>query len=205
MNAATGRFQLNFKRNVGAVSEEIRKCEPAKLEDWQEYYFRQVYPIEHLEELGRKLYVKITEVIHAEVSAITEQDCIDYIRNLVIERTFEGYLTEKTTVYEQLQNILGVEIQPAPDAWDRLYNVDFSVAVGNSFIGLQIKPMTFFNASEHYKWREVQKTTHEKFHKKFGGAVFTVVSVKRGAERVIANPEIIAEIKQEINRLNQLN
>ena len=152
-----------------------------------------------------KLYVKITEVIHAEVNAITEQDCIDYIRNLVIERTFNGYLTEKVTVYEQLQSIVGVEIQPAPDEWDRLYNVDFSVAVGSSFIGLQIKPMTFFNASEHYKWREVQKTTHQKFQKKFGGAVFTVVSVKRGAEKVIANPEIIAEIQQEIDRLNQLN
>ncbi len=33
LNAATGRFQLNFKRNVGAVAEEIRKCEPQTLED----------------------------------------------------------------------------------------------------------------------------------------------------------------------------
>jgi MjaI restriction endonuclease len=102
LNATTGRYQLNFKRNVGAVAEEIRKCEPKTLEEWQEYYFRHVYPPEHLEELGRKLYVKVTEVIQAEVNAITEQDCIDYIRNFVISRTFEGYLTEKTTVYERL-------------------------------------------------------------------------------------------------------
>ena len=42
LNAATGRFQLNFKRNVGAVAEEIRKCEPQTLEDWQTYYFASV-------------------------------------------------------------------------------------------------------------------------------------------------------------------
>ena len=202
LNASTGRFQLNFKRNVGAVAEEIRKCQPKTLEDWQEYYFQQVYPPEHLEELGRKLYVKITEVIHAEVSAISEQDCIDYIRNLVIKRTFDGYLTEKTTVYEQLQKVLKVDIEPAPDEWDRLYNVDFFIKIGDHFIGLQIKPETFYNASEYYKWRDIQKATHQKFEKKYGGAIFTIISIKQGSEKVIANPETISDIQKEIDRLS---
>jgi len=202
LNASTGRFQFNFKRNVGAVAEEIRKCEPKTLEDWQEYYFSSVYPLEHLEDLGRRLYIKITEVIQAEVHSITEQDCIDYIRNLVIKRTFDGYLTEKTTVYERLQKVLDVTIAPAPDEWDRTYNVDFFIHVKDSFIGIQIKPMTFFNASEYYKWRDIQKATHQKFQNKFGGAIFTVVSIKQGTEKTIANPEIILEIQQEIVRLN---
>ena len=183
LNASTGRFQFNFKRNVGAVAEEIRKCEPKTLEDWQEYYFSSVYSPEHLEDLGRRLYIKITEVIQAEVHSITEQDCISYIRNLVLNRTFEGYLTEKTTVYERLQKILGVAIEPAPDKWDRTYNVDFFIRVEDSFIGLQIKPTTFFNANEYYKWRDIQKATHQKFQQKFGGAIFTVVSVKQGTEK----------------------
>ena len=136
LNASTGRFQFNFKRNVGSVAEEIRKCEPKTIEDWQEYYFQSVYPPEHLEDLGRRLYIKITEVIQAEVNSITEQDCIDYIRNLVIKRTFEGYLTEKTTVYERLQKMLDVTIESAPDEWDRTFNVDFFIRVANSFICL---------------------------------------------------------------------
>ena len=201
LNATTGRFQLNFKRNVGAVAEEIRRCEPKNLEEWQEYYFRAVYPQQHLEELGRKLYVKITEVIQAEVDSISEQDCIDYIRNLVIARTFAGYITEKVTVYEQLEKLLDTKIEPAPDEWDRLYNVDFTIQVGERFIGLQIKPMTFFNASEYYKWRDIQKATHRKFQAKFGGAIFTVVSVKQGTDKVIANPEIISEIQNEMAKL----
>ena len=201
LNASTGRFQFNFKRNVGAVAEEIRKCEPKTLEDWQEYYFSSVYSPEHLEDLGRRLYIKITKVIQAEVHSITEQDCISYIRNLVLNRTFEGYLTEKTTVYERLQKLLDVAIEPAPDEWDRVYNVDFFIRVADAFIGLQIKPMTFFNTNEYYKWRDIQKSTHEKFQQKFGGAIFTVVSIKQGTEKTIANPEIILEIQQEMARL----
>jgi len=63
LNSAMNRFQLNFKRNVGAVSEQIRKCAPRTMEDWEKYYFCNVRSIEHIEDLGRKLYVKITEVI----------------------------------------------------------------------------------------------------------------------------------------------
>ncbi len=202
LNATTGRFQLNFKRNAGAVAEEIGQCEPKTLDEWQQYYFSRVHSAEHLEELGRKLYIKITEVVRAEAESITEEDCINYIRNLVIKRTCDGYITEKTTVYEQLQELLGVPIEPAPDEWDRLFNVDFFIRAGDNFIGLQIKPATFYNASEYYKWRDVQKATHQKFQARFGGAIFTVVSVRQGDKKVIANPKVIAEMQTEIRRLS---
>ena len=63
LNSAMNRFQLNFKRNVGAVSEEIRKCSPKNIREWEDYYFSKVRSKQHVEDLGRKLYVKITEVI----------------------------------------------------------------------------------------------------------------------------------------------
>lgn len=44
---------------------------------------------------------------------------------LVIDRTFDGYMTEINLVYGQLQKILNIKIEPAPDEWDRLFNVDF--------------------------------------------------------------------------------
>ena len=49
----------------GAVSELTRKCCPKSLKDWREYYYKNVYSKQHLEELGRRLYIKITEVCHA--------------------------------------------------------------------------------------------------------------------------------------------
>lgn len=140
LNSAVNRFQLNFKRNVGPTSESIRNCHPKNLDEWREYYFSQVRSEEHIIELGKKLFIKITEIIQLEVSDLTEQDCIDYMVQLVIDRTYDGYTTEIQTVYGQLEKKLGVKIESAPDEWDRLFNVDFFIKMGEKYIGLQIKP-----------------------------------------------------------------
>ena len=42
LNSAMNRFQLNFKRNVGPTSESIRQCAPKTVEEWREYYFKNV-------------------------------------------------------------------------------------------------------------------------------------------------------------------
>ncbi len=202
LNAATNRFQFNFKRNVGAVAEAIRQCSPHDQKEWEAYYFAEVRSREHIEELGRRLYVKLSEVIQAELNSITEQDCIDYLLNLVINRTFDGYETEKTTIYEQLEGLIGTKIEPAPDKWDRGFNVDFFIRVGEKFIGLQIKPVTFANAQQAHLWQDVQDNSHQKFQAQYGGKVFTVVSHKQGDKKVIANPEIIEQIIDEIKRLH---
>ncbi|HBE44515.1 MAG TPA: MjaI family restriction endonuclease [Deltaproteobacteria bacterium] len=203
LNQAMNRWGLNKKNSVGPVSDLIRKCAPKKLEDWEQYYYGQVYPKEYLEELGRKLFVKITEVIQYEVAEVTEQDCIDYIKEVVIKRTFDGYQTEIQTIYGQLQNILGIQIKPAPDEWDRLYNVDFFIEINNKYIGLQIKPITFGHTFEDYKWKEMQETTHQKFREKFGGKVFIIFSIKAAEKKIIQNSDIIDEIEKEIEKLKK--
>ena len=205
LNSAMNRFQLNFKRNVGPTSESIRKCSPRNLDEWREYYFSQVKSKEHIIELGKKLYTKITEVIQSEVAGVTEQDCIDYMMQLVIDRTFDGYMTEIQTVYGQLQNILKVKIEPAPDEWDRLFNVDFFIKVGEKFIGLQIKPVSFGSGAqipEIFKEKNIQEETHKQFTEGFGGKVFYIYSIKNGEKKEIHNKEVIEEIAAEINRLN---
>ena len=204
LNSATNRFQLNFKRNVGAVSEEIRKCAPKTIKEWQDYYFKNVYPKEHLINLGKKLYIKITEVLVSEIDQITEEDCINYIFNLVINRTFDGYITERKTIYEQLQDILEVKIEPAPDRWDRLFNVDFFIKINGKYIGLQIKPAgDVSHISQIFKERRLQEITHKKFTNKYGGKVFYVISIKEGGKKKIYNTEVIEEIKKEIKRLEE--
>ena len=139
LNSTTSRFQLNFKRNVGPTSESIRKCAPKNIEQWRSYYFNEVRSKKHIHALGKKLYEKINEVVSAEVKEITEKDCINYMLNLVIERTYEGYQREIKIIYERLEKDLDQKIFPASDEWDRKYNVDFYIPVGNFFIGLQGK------------------------------------------------------------------
>ncbi len=203
LNSAMNRFQLNFKRNVGATSEAIRKCSPKTLGEWREYYFTNVRNKSHIEDLGRKLYIKITEVIQAEVADITEQDCVDYMLTLVIERTFEGYMSEITTVYGQLEKLLNIKIEPAPDEWDRAFNVDFFIKISNKYIGLQIKPVSNTQLPQIFKERAIQEKTHKAFTAKYGGKVFYIYSIKRDGKKTIANPQVIPEIQEEISKLSQ--
>jgi hypothetical protein len=202
LNQAMNRWGLNKKNSVGAVSEEIRRCGPRNVDDWRNYYYAGVKPKEYIDELGRKLYLKITEVLQYEISEVTQQDCINYMHEVVIDRTYQGYENEITTVYGILQGELGVRVVPAPDEWDRLYNVDFHVEVGGAHVGLQIKPVSFEQFAESHKWHEMQRATHERFTRDFGGAVFIVYSVGEGKTKKIANPQVIDEVRREIERLS---
>lgn len=205
LNQANMRWGLTKKNKVGAVSEEIRKCIPKSVEEWENYYYKKVHPKEHLEQLGRTLHIKISEVCQAEIESITEQDCIDFVINLVINRTYDGYQGERQTIYGQLQDSLGVKIEPAPDEWDRLYNVDFFIEIKDKYIGLQIKPAGYAYITQIINELEFQKKTHEKFTQKYGGKVFYVISVAKENKKVIYNPAVIEEIRQEIERLKKLS
>jgi len=203
LNSAMNRYQLNFKRNVGATSESIRKCAPKTLEEWRDYYYANVKSEAHIEDLGKKLYLKITEVISSEVAEVTEQDCIDYMKQMVIERTFDGYMTEIQTIYGQLQVLLGVKLEAAPDEWDRLFNVDFFIKISENYIGIQIKPVNnSLQIPEIHKEYALQAKTHRKFKEKYGGAVFYVYSEKVNGRKEIANKKVVEEIRKEIERLS---
>ncbi len=204
LNSAMNRFQFNFSRNVGKVSEEIRKCTPKNLEDWKNYYFANVKTQDHLVELGKRLYVKITEVIAAEIDDITENDCILYLQDVVINRTFDGYMTEVKTIYGQLEQILECKISPASDKWDRLYSVDFFIEIKEKFIGIQIKPVSnVSHIPQIYNEHAFQLESHKKFTKEFGGKVFYIYSIKDGTVKKIHNYEVIDEIREEIRRLSE--
>ena len=94
------------------------------------------------------------------------------------------------------------KIEPAPDKWDRLYNVDFFIKIKGNFIGLQIKPVNEgIQLSQIFKEKGLQQKTHQKFEKEFGGKVFYIFSSKANGKKVIMNPEIIEDIRKEIVRL----
>ena len=205
LNSAMNRFQLNFKRNVGPTSEEIRKCAPKSKENWANYYYSKVKSREHIDSLGRKLYAKISEVLAAEIDDISLEDCVHYMHQLVIDRTFDGYTTEISTIYGQLQDLLSVRIEPAPDKWDRLYNVDFFITIGNHHIGLQVKPApSLSQIPQIFKEQSIQEATHIKFTREYGGKVFYVVSIKKDRKKVIHNLEVVDEIRAEIQRLRDM-
>ena len=99
---------------------------------------------------------------------------------------------------------MGVKIEPAPDEWNRLFNVDFFIKLNGKYIGLQIKPAGgVSHISQIFKEKQIQEKTHQKFTEKYGGKVFYVISIKEGDKKKIYNPEVIEEIKLEVERLKK--
>ncbi len=216
LNMATNRWQLNRPKYVGKVSEEIRKCQPKSLEDWRRFYMEKVEPKrfiemkkyikeltkeQYLDWLGLELCKKIHEVMKKEIEEIKEEDCKRYIRDLIFNRTYEGYRTEIETIYGKLEKELGVNIKPAPDEWDRRYNIDFYIQARNGIVGLQIKPITYNQTPEVHNWINWLKESHNKFEREVGGKVFVVFSIKRDGRKEIYNGEVISKIKETIEKL----
>jgi hypothetical protein len=218
LNDSLNRWGLNKASVVGPTSELIRQCSPKAFEEWERYYFANArqkkkdgiqITKEYLKGVGGKLYNNISKVVRSEITAITEEECVAYVYNLVLNRTYEGYQTEIKTIYGQLERELQVKIEPAPDKWDRSYNVDFFIKIENrdklnQYAGIQIKSV---NQEIPYlqiiREKDLQRKAHEKFTKKFGGKVFYVFSSKVGDRKVIRNKEVIDEIKQEIEKLKK--
>ena len=207
LNIATNRWGLNKTKSVGPVALWIRECAPKNIQDWQRFYLKKLAehlrqqdinlnPEEYITTLGQKLFIKVSETLSSEIEEVTEEDCVQYIKNLLIKRTFEGYHNEIKTIYGYLENVLGEKIQPAPDKWDKLYNVDFYIKRGDKIIGLQIKPITYDQLPEIHKWRKWLERTHEKFKNEQGGDVFILFTTTKDRKKIIHNHEIIKEIKQ---------
>ncbi len=211
LNYATNRWGLNKSSSVDRIAELIRKCQPKTLHEWEEFYFNNAkqnkqngikITREYIANLGKELYIKISEIVENELQQITEEECISYIYNLVINRTYDGYYTEITTIYGQLEKILCVKIKSAPDEFDRKYGVDFYIEIKeNVYIGLQIKPVSGRNI-DFYNVKGFHIKNHEKFTNKYKGKVFFIYSKTIDKKKQIQNIEVIDEIKQEIKRLN---
>lgn len=210
LNYAMNRWGLNKAFSVGPTSELIRSCAPGSFDDWEHYYFEKArqkktngirITRDYIVDLGKRLFVKLSEVVQNELESISEDECIDYAYNLVLNRTYEGYRTEIDTIYGQLEGTLGRKIEPAPDEWDRAYSVDFFIKIGNNHIGLQIKPISSGVSINDYQWIAMHEANHERFTREFGGKVFFVYSEKSGSKKRIHNTEVIDEIKSEIDRL----
>ena len=212
LNYGLNRWGLNKAYSVGPTSELIRTCAPKTFQDWEKFYFNTAkqkkkngirITREYIKGLGQTLYIKLSEVVQNELVSITEEECIDYAYNLILNRTYEGYRTEIDTIYGQLESIIQQKIEPAPDEWDRTFGVDFFIKVSKCYIGLQVKPISSGKSLNDYQWIEMHEKSHAKFQEKYGGKVFFVFSVKgTGKKKRIHNTELIDEILAEIKRLS---
>ncbi len=214
LNYACQTYQLSRPNKVGAVMALIRECQPKTIQEWEEWYFQNAYTsskesikitADILNELGERLYEKITSVVIPEWQAaftqLTHQDCLDYIRNLTINRTFDGFLREKSVVNDGLAKLFpGITFEESDSELDHAGDVDYIAKVGSKAFGIQIKPVTAKANFGNYSPTERMKASFLNFEKQYGGKVFVVFSV----DDKIENQEIIDQIEKEITRLKKL-
>lgn len=213
LNYATQTYQLSRPNKVGAVMALIRECQPKTIEEWEKWYFENATtdgktPIkitkESLEELGERLYVKIKEIVIPEwteaFNQLTLQDCIDYIYNLTINRTFDGFIREKSVIEDNLAKTFpNVRFEESDPELDHAGDIDYLGWIGDKAFGIQIKPVTAKANFGNYSATERMKASFDDFTKKFSGHVFIVFSI----DDKIKNEEVIKEIAQEIKRLTK--
>ncbi len=212
LNYACQTYQLSRPSKVGAVMALIRVCQPASFEEWRSWYFENAYtsgkrPVkiteDSLRELGERLYAKIKEFVIPEwqqaFRELTEKDCIDYIYNLTINRTFDGYLREKSVINDGLAKLFpSLRFEESDPELDHAGDIDYIAKLGDKAIGIQIKPVTASANFGSYSLTERMKASFESFKEQYGGNVFIVFSL----DGEIANKDVIIQIREEIGRLS---
>jgi hypothetical protein len=212
LNYATQTYQLSRPGKVGAVMALIRQCQPKTFEQWEKWYFENAntdgktptkITKESLEELGERLYVKITEVVIPEwmeaFNQLTLQDCTDYIFNLTINRTYDGFIREKSVIEDNLaKEFPNVKFEESDPQLDHAGDIDYLGWISDKAFGIQIKPVTAKANFGNYSATQRMKASFDDFTKKFGGQVFVVFSI----DDKIKNEEVIGQIAAEIKRLS---
>lgn len=212
LNYATQIYQLSRPNKVGTVMALIRECQPKTIEQWEKWYFENAntdgktqskITKESLEELGERLYVKIKEIVIPEwteaFNQLTLQDCVDYIFNLTINRTYDGFLREKSVIEDNLaREFPDVKFEQSDPQLDHAGDIDYLGWVGGKAFGIQIKPVTAKANFGNYSASERMKNSFENFTNKFGGKVFVIFSV----DDKIANVDVLKDITSEIKRMN---
>lgn len=212
LNYACQTYQLSRPNKVGAVMALIRQCQPATFEAWESWYFENAQSHgknsfkvtkESLKELGERLHCKITHIVIPEWQAafneLTLQDCIDYIYNLTIHRTYDGYIREKSVINDGLaKHFPTIRFEESPPELDHSGDVDYiGWVTEDKAFGIQIKPTTAQSNFGNYSPSERMKASFQDFEDEYGGKVFIIFSL----DGTIANREMIQFIENEINRL----
>lgn len=218
LNYASNTYQLTRPNKVGAVMALIRECQPNALKDWEKFYFKNAYtkssePIkvskEVLDELGERLYSKIIEVVIPEWTAafndLSVEDCKEYIYQVTVVRTYDGFLLEKSVVNDGLAKIFPkVEFEESDEKLDHSGDIDYIGKVNGKAFGIQIKPITANSNFGNYNISERMSQSFTNFEKEYGGKVFVIFSSRNGNRKEIVNKEILEQIEKEIKRLRKL-
>lgn len=162
-----------------------------------------------VDELGERLYCKITEVVIPEWTKafqdLTLEDCKEYIYQVTIVRTYDGFLLEKSVVNDGLaKSFPEVIFEESEPELDHAGDIDYIGKVGEYAFGIQIKPITAGANFGNYKVTDRMAASFKLFEENYGGKVFVIFSERVGGKKSIANKQVLEDIKTEVERLRAM-
>jgi MjaI restriction endonuclease len=148
---------------------------------------------------GKRLHEKIHNIDVPEwqkaFEEITEEDCVEYIVDVTIRRTFNGYFREKSVVYDNLAKVFPqLVFEESYADLDHAGDIDYigKVLGTNKIIGIQIKPTTASIAFGGYSVSDRIKKNLNYFEREYSAKAFVIYSEKEK----IMNKEVVEEIRK---------
>lgn len=214
LNFTAQRFQLTRPKAVGQTMDLIHKCQPKNMSQWVSFYWDNAYtatktPIkitkQILDELGERLYVKITEVVIPEwtkaFDEITIEDCKNYILDVTLDRTYDGFHRESAVFRELAVTFDGVvNFEKTDGETDSSLDVDYIGVVRNTcrMLGIQVKPISARGGQRGYSLTDRVANNFRRFEEDNNAKVFIILVKREGKKSVIFNREVIEEIKHYV-------
>lgn len=95
LNDLLNHYKINSRYSIGDLQAHLGFLNPADLESWKEYYFKHVRTQEDVEQKGKTLYQNIISEVLPAVGLINQEDCIRYLKNLILKRHLTVITSER--------------------------------------------------------------------------------------------------------------
>ena len=191
LNQYFNKGKFNYPSEIGYVMNSIRECKPLTQEEWEMFYLENVRPLKHLQSLSMRMYTTIPTSL-----SISADECLDYIKDAIFRRTFEGYNKENEAL-KILRMEITSDVMESPKEWDGEYFIDFYLySKKGTLIGIQLKPETFY-LGRYYRKVDINGKL-SKFRKDYDAKTFVLMYRKGDRNQIIL---VNAEEIDKINRL----
>jgi hypothetical protein len=213
LNKTAVDHHLTRPSKVGPTIELLYQFNPKTIDEWSDIFYQKSvqkkkdgsgrrvdenYLNSVGDELFRILNEKIFPLILQAKEELTTDDCRKFIKDVVIRRSFEGFIAEKDII-NQIEISLDGDIDFDKDAELESINID---AYGKSkkfgkIIGISVKPLSY-KKQDGFSKDESLKKSWEKWEKENNSKIFVVYysEKKDGQKKTIKDKEkLIEEIR----------
>lgn len=188
-----GKF--NHPSRIGYMMKMIRDVKPITEDEWKMWYLDNVHDEQFIKETASEMYQIIPEHMN-----VREDECFDYVNDVMFHRTFKGYNKEKLAL-KVLREVVSPNVQESPAEWDTKFFIDFYV-YGNrkNLIGMQLKPDTFFTG--HYQYKVDIKGKMDAFCREYNAKAYILTYDSEKSKEIneieFTDPKVIEEIRNQL-------